>query len=170
MKQVKIEDQNHDWLIGLIKKYNGEVRTLNQALEYLRENWDEITAPREDDEEKRLLREEIAVLKKRIEQLEKQLKEKDKIIESLRDQDPKLLKEKMRIEWEREKLEKQLRQQELQRKLKQYEVKQRAAIEAFKALCKSGKLSEAICEAEMGEFIRKSLGLDEILKEGESGE
>lgn len=158
-----------DGLLSRIESLGGDTSSFPRALSWLLANWNSVISTG-DDAEKQELKRQVAEQAMKIVELEKQLKEKDKIIESLRDQDPKLLKEKMRIEWEREKLEKQLRQQELQRKLKQYEVKQRAAIEAFKALCKSGKLSEAICEAEMGEFIRKSLGLDEILKEGESGE
>ena len=166
MKKVKVDENNHDGFLKLIQQYNGEIKTLNQALEFCIERWDEITAPREDDEEKQLLREEIGVLKKRIEQLEKQLKEKDKIIESLREHDPKLLKEQMRIDWEREKVEKQKELERLKLQLKQREMEQKAATEIFKQLCKSGKLPENICQVEMGEFIRKSLGLDEILKEG----
>lgn len=168
MKKVKVDESNHDEFLEIIQQYNGEIKSLNQALRYAIQHWDEITTPQVEDEEKQLLREEISVLKQRIEQLEKQLKEKDAIIESLREQNPQLLKKKMEIDWKREELERKQKLEETKLKLKELEIQTKAAIEIFKPLCKSGKLPENICQVEMGEFIRKQLGIDEILKEGES--
>ena len=168
MKTPKVDEQNLDGFLELVRKYNPNIDSLNKALKYVIEHWDEITAPQGEDEEKRLLREEISVLKQRIARLEEQLKEKDAIIESLREQDPKLLKEKMRIEWERQQWEEKKKLEETKLALKRLELEQKAAIEIFKPLCKSGKLPETICQGELGEFIRKSLGLHELedLKEG----
>ncbi|WP_456474106.1 hypothetical protein [Candidatus Pyrohabitans sp.] len=167
MKKVKVEKENLDGFLELVRQHNGDIKSLNQALEYVLRHWDELTAAQADDEEKQLLKDKVGILERRIKQLEKQLKEKDQIIESLREQDPQLLKKKMEIDWKREELERKQKLEETKLKLKEREMQTKAAIEVFKPLCKSGKLPETICQGELGEFIRKQLGLDEILEEGE---
>ncbi len=154
-----------DGLLSRIESLGGDTSSFPRALSWLLANWDSVISTG-DDAEKQELKRQVAEQAMKIAELEKQLREKDDIIESLRNQDPRLLKKQMEIQWEREKLEKQKELERLKLQLKQREIEQKAATEIFKQLCKSGKLPETICEVEMGEFIRKSLGLDEILKEG----
>jgi hypothetical protein len=72
----------------------------------------------------------------------------------------------MKVDFEEEKLKKLKEMKELELELDRYKAESKAAVEMFKALCRSGKLPETVCQVEVAEFIRKKLGLDKILEEG----
>jgi chromosome segregation ATPase len=162
MKQYRIEESLHDSFLSFVRGFDKDIDSLNQALRFVLQNWENI----QEDEEKQRLREEIAKLEGEILELKEKLAEKDTIIESLRNQDPKLLRERMKIDWEKEKFEKEEKIRELKLELDRYKAESKAAVEMFKALCRSGKLPETVCQVEVAEFIRRKLGLDKLEEGG----
>ena len=157
-----------DGLLEKIKEVGGVADSLPKAIQWLVENWDAVIKTEgEEDREKEELKQKIKELEDRIMELEYELEEKNELIESLRNQDPKIDLKLKTIEAQKEMKAKELEVRKLELEIRRKQIETKAAVDIFKALCKSGKLPETICEAEMGEFIRDKLGLKRFLEGGQ---